>query len=129
MIRTETRYYNQYNIETFNLPPFSEVKKIYIVDNNIHIIYEFPDEICYVEQTKMVMIKIQEFRSLIDEPGYQYFDTQIKSRSELSNSSFSPNNIQLNIVDSDIIYHFFIQEIKPLIEQRDNKIDNIIKND
>lgn len=127
MIRTETRYYNQF--ETFNLPPFSEVKKIYIVDNNIHIIYEFPDEMCYVEQKKMVMIKIQEFRSLIDEPGYQYFDTQIKSRSELSNSSFSPNNIQLNIVNSDIVYHFFIQEIKPLIEQRDNKIDNIIKND
>ena len=68
-------------------------------------------------------------KSMIIEPGYQYFDTQIKSRSELSNSSFSQNNIQLNIVDSDIIYHFFIQEIKPLIEQRDNKIDNIIKND
>jgi hypothetical protein len=129
MIRTETRYYNQNLIETFTLPPFSEVKKIYIVDNNIHIIYEFPDEMCHIEQTKTIMIKIQEFRSMISEPGYQYFDTQIKSRPELSNSSFSPNNIQLNIVNSDIIYHFFIQEIKPLIEQRDNKIDNIIKND
>jgi len=32
----------------------------------------------------------------------------------------------MNIVNSDIVYHFFIQEDKPQIEMRDEKINDII---
>jgi len=125
-IRNESRYYYPGNIEVFNLPPFSEIKKFYISGNNIIVIYEFPYDMEFHEQRKFVNLKVQEFRTVISEPGYQYIDTQIIQKVELINTS-NNNNIQINIVNNDIIYHFFIQENKPQIEMRDNKIENLLQ--
>ena len=125
-IQTDSRYYYQNNLEVFTVPPFSEIKKVYISGSNIYITYEFPIDMEYHEQRKLVNLKIQEFVSPFSEPGYQYTDTQIIQKTELQNSSFS-NNIQLNIVNIDITYHFFIQENKPQIEMRDDKIENLLQ--
>ncbi len=124
-IQTDSRYYYTNNIEVFTLPPFSEIKKVYINGSNIYIIYEFPIDMEFHDQRKLVNLKVQEFVSAFNESGYQYLDTQIVQKTELQNSSFS-NNIQLNIVNIDITYHFFIQENKPQIEMRDEKINDII---
>ena len=125
-IQTDSRYYYQNNLEVFTVPPFSEIKKVYISGSNIYITYEFPIDMEYHEQRKLVNLKIQEFVSPFSESGYQYIDTQIIQKTELQNSSFS-NNIQLNIVNIDITYHFFIQENKPQIEMRDDKIENLLQ--
>ncbi len=124
-IQTDSRYYYTNNIEVFTLPPFSEIKKVYINGSNIYIIYEFPIDMEFHDQRKIVNLKVQEFVSAFSESGFQYLDTQIIQKTELQNSSFS-NNIQLNIVNIDITYHFFIQEMKPQIEMRDEKINDII---
>jgi hypothetical protein len=124
-IQTGSRYYYTNNIEVFTIPPFSEIKKVYISGGNIYITYEFPIDMEFHEQRKLVNLKIQEFVSPFSETGYQYLDTQIIQKTELQNSSFS-KSIQLDIINIDITYHFFIQEIKPQIEMRDDKINDII---
>jgi hypothetical protein len=124
-IQTESKYYYTNNIEVFTIPPFSEIKKVYINGSNIYIIYEFPIDMEFHDQRKIVNLKVQEFVSAFSESGFQYIDTQIIQKTELQNSSFS-NNIQLNIVNIDITYHFFIREFKPQIEMRDEKINDII---
>jgi hypothetical protein len=124
-IETVSRYYYTNNIEVFTLPPFSEIKKAYINASNIYIIYEFPTDMEFHDQRKIINLKVQEFVSPFNETDYQYLDTQIIQKTELINSSYN-NIIQMNIVNSDIVYHFFIQENKPQIEMRDEKINDII---
>lgn len=124
-IQTDSRYYYTNNIEVFTMPPFSEIKKVFINKEHIYIIYEFPIDMESHDQRKIVSLKVQEFVSAFNESGYQYLDTQIIQKTELQNSSFS-NNIQLNLINIDITYHFFIQENKPQIEMRDEKINDII---
>jgi hypothetical protein len=77
------------------------------------------------EQRKFINLKVQEFSIVNSDTFYQYLDTQIIQKAELINSSYN-NSIQMNIVNSDIVYHFFIQENKPQIEMRDEKINDII---
>ena len=125
-IQTESRYYYTNNIEVFTLPPFSEIKKVYISGSNIYIVYEFPIDMEFHEQKKLVNLKIQESVSPFNESVYQYLDTQIIQKTEVQNLSFS-NKIELNIVNIDITYHFFIQENKPQIEMRDDKIENLLQ--
>lgn len=125
-IQTDSRYYYTNNIEVFTMPPFSEIKKVFINKEHIYIIYEFPIDMEFHDQRKIVNLKVQEFVSAFNESGYQYLDTQIIQKTELQNSSFS-NNIQLNIINIDITYHFFIQEHKPQIEMRDEKIENVLQ--
>ncbi len=124
-ILTDSRCH-YHNTEVFSMPPFSEVKKAYIVGSNLFIIYEFPIHMEFHQERKLVNIKVQESVSPNYEFGYQYLDTQIIQKTELQNSSFS-NNVQLNMINIDITYHFFIQEHKPLIESRDEKIENVLK--
>lgn len=128
MIRTETRYYidNSGNIETFAVPAFSKVKKIFITDGYIYMVIEHPDDA--YDSEKMINLIVQPQRSPINESGYQYFDTQVVTKTELNNQ-LSGNNLQINVINIEYTYHFFIQEIQPVRELRDNKIDNIIKND
>ena len=124
-IETVSRHYYPNNIELFTLPPFSEIKKAYINASNIYIIYEFPTDMEFHEQRKFINLKVQEFSIVNNDTFYQYLDTQIIQKAELINSSYN-NSIQMNIVNSDIVYHFFIQENKPQIEMRDEKINDLI---
>lgn len=128
MIRTETRYYidNSGNIETFAVPAFSEIKKIFITDGYIYMVIEHPD--VAIDNEKLINLIVQSQRHPMNESGYLYFDTQIVTKSELYNQS-SGTNLQINVINTEFTYHFFIQEIKPVRELRENKIDNIITND
>ena len=129
MIKTEIRYYyglDGLTIELFRLPPFSEVKKVYIIDNTINLIYQFPDEMEYHCDKKSINLKVQKSTIPINEILYQYFDSQIVTKTDLISSISNGDSLQLNIVNTNNTYHFFIQEIKPLFEQRDNKLNDII---
>jgi hypothetical protein len=128
MIRSESRYYNESSgyIDTFAVPAFSEIKKIFIADGYIYMVIEHPDDA--IDNEKLINLIVQSQRSPMNESGYQYFDTQLVTKSELFNQS-TGTNLQINIINKELTYHFFIQEIKPVRELRDNKIENIITND
>jgi hypothetical protein len=125
-IQTDSKYFYGNNVEVFTVPPFSEIKKVYINGDSLFIIYEYPIDMEFHNQRKLVTLKVQESISAFNETGYQYLDTQIIQKTELVNSSSSYTNIQINIQNLDIFYHFFIQEIKPPIEIRDSKIEKIL---
>ena len=124
MILTETKYYSgETGTESFNVPNFSEIKKIYIMNNIIHMVLEYPDDI--TDSSKIINLKIQKDYLPSDEPLYKYFDTQLINRTELVNTSYG-NNIHFVIDNITEPYHFFIQEIKPTQELREEKINDII---
>lgn len=129
MIRTESKQYysGESNIYSFYVPAFSVIKKIYLVDTYVYMIIDFPEEYNF-DSSKSINLKIQSYTTPIEDPIYKYFDTQIINRSDLVNNSYS-GNIQFSTITITELYHFFVQEIKPVIEERDNKIDNIITND
>ena len=125
-IQTDSKYFYGNNVKVFTIPPFSEIKKVYINGDSLFIIYEYPIDMEFHNQRKLVNLKVQESISTFNETGYQYLDTQIIQKTELVNSSSSYTNIQINIQNLDIFYHFFIHEIKPPIEIRDSKIEKIL---
>ncbi len=130
MIKTESKqyYWGESNyIYSFNIPAFSEIKKIYLVDGYIYMIIDYPLEHNF-DSSKLVNLTIQSGVIPIEDSIYKYFDTQIINKSELINNSYG-GNIQFSTITITETLHFFIHEIKPVIEERDNKIDNIINND
>jgi hypothetical protein len=131
MIKTESKqyYWGESNyIYSFYIPAFSEVKKIYLVDGYIYMIIDYPSEYNF-DSSKLINLKVQSYTTPIEEAIYKYFDTQIATKTELINNSYGNGGIQFSALNTTTPYHFFIQEIKPVIEERDNKIDNIITND
>lgn len=129
MIRIENKQYysGESNIYSFYVPAFSVIKKIYLVDIYIYMIIDFPEEYNF-DSSKQINLKVQTYITPIEDTIYKYFDTQIINRSELINNSYS-GNIQFSTITITETLHFLVQEIKPIIEERDNKIDNIITND
>lgn len=127
MIRTESKqyYWGESNyIYSFYIPAFSEVKKIYLVDGYIYMIIDYREEYNF-DSSKLINLKIQSHTTPIEETIYKYFDTQIATKTELINNSGN-GGIQFSALTITTPYHFFIQEIKPVIEERDNKIETII---
>lgn len=127
MIRTETRqYWGESNYTyTFNVPSFSQVKKIYLLDNYLYMIIEYLEEFS-LDTSKIINLKVQSQITPVEDSFYKYFDTQIVSKSELVNSSHGTGNIHFSTITLNEPYHFFIEEIKSQAELRDTKIDNII---
>ena len=125
MIRTESNQYysGESHIYSFNVPAFSEIKKIYLVDNYLYMIIDFPEEY-NVDASKLINLKVQSHIST-EETLYKYFDTQVITKTEFVNNSYG-NNIQFSTINLNQPYHFFIQEIKPQLEIRDSKIETII---
>ena len=125
MIRTESNQYysGESHIYPFNVPAFSEIKKIYLVDNYLYMIIDFPEEY-NVDASKLINLKVQSHIST-EETLYKYFDTQVITKTEFVNNSYG-SNIQFSTITLNHLYHFFIQEIKPQLEIRDSKIETII---
>ena len=123
MILTEIKDYCETRTESFNVPTFSEIKKIYIMNNIIHMVLEYPDDI--TDSSKLINLKILKDYLPSNESFYKYFDTQLINRPELVNTSYG-NNIHFVIDNITEPYHFFIQEIKPTQELREEKINDII---
>ena len=127
MIRTQSNQFSYLaadsHIYSFNVPAFSEIKKIYLVDNYLYMIIDFPEEY-NVDASKLINLKVQSHIST-EETLYKYFDTQVITKTEFVNNSYG-SNIQFSTITLNHPYHFFIQEIKPQLEIRDSKIETII---
>ena len=78
MIRTETRqYWGESNYTyTFNVPSFSQVKKIYLLDNYLYMIIEYLEEFS-LDTSKIINLKVQSQITPVEDSFYKYFDTQI----------------------------------------------------
>ena len=128
MIRTESNQFSYLaadsHIYSFNVPAFSEIKKIYLVDNYLYMIIDFPEEY-NVDASKLINLKVQSVLYVTEDLIYKYFDTQVITKTEIVNNSYG-SNIQFSTINLNQPYHFFIQEIKPQLEIRDSKIETII---
>lgn len=128
MIRTQSNQFSYLaadsHIYSFNVPAFSEIKKIYLVDNYLYMIIDFPEEY-NVDASKLINLKVQSSIGVVCDLLYKYFDTQVITKTELINNSGN-GGIQFSAFTITTPYHFFIQEIKPQLEIRDSKIETII---
>lgn len=115
------------------VPPFSKVVDVNIVDNNFLVIVEIDTMHEYGPEKKSFFFQIKkemEFETILP-IGYEFLKTIIIEEpmiSSISNGYSGPTtNISLNIINEKKIYRIFIQEVKTLAENRDSKIDNLLE--
>ena len=115
------------------VPPFSKVVDINILDNTFLVIVEIDTMYEYGPENKSFFFQIKkemEFETILP-IGYEFLKTIIIEEpmiSSISNGYASPTtNISLNIINEKKIYRIFVQEIKTLAENRDSKLDNLLE--
>lgn len=116
--------------KNFIVPAFSKLLNIFIEHQSMTILVEYDD---LEEETKSIFIKTKEGIDIIEEMAgslsYKYWGTITQNNSSLINNSSSMRNgvnISMDIFNENKYIHIFYQEIKPLCELRDEKINEII---
>jgi len=115
------------------VPPFSKVVDVNILDGTFLAIAEIDTMYEYDEEKKSFFFQIKkemEFETILP-IGYEFLKTIIIDNpiiSSTSNGYAGPTtNISLNIINEKKIYRIFVQEIKTLAEDRDSKLDNLLE--
>jgi hypothetical protein len=113
---------------TFRVPAFSKLLNVFIEHSNMTILVECDD---LEEEVKTIMIRIKEGLNITDTDSfsYKYWGTITQSNSSLINNSnavVGGVNISMNIFNENKYIHIFYQEIKPLCEMRDEKLNELI---
>ena len=115
------------------VPTFSKVVDVNIVDGTFLVIVEIDTMYEYDEEKKSFYFQIKkemEFETILP-IGYEFLKTIIIDNpiiSSISNGYAGPTtNISLNIINEKKIYRIFVQEIKTLAETRDSKLDNLLE--
>ena len=115
------------------VPTFSKVVDVNIVDGTFLVIVEIDTMYEYDEEKKSFYFQIKkemEFETILP-IGYEFLKTIIIDNpmiSSTSNGYAGPTtNISLNIINEKKIYRIFVQEIKTLAEDRDSKLDNLLE--
>ena len=115
---------------TFIVPAFSKLLNIFIEHSTMTILVEYDD---LEEETKTIMVKTKEGLNVTEEMAgsfsYKYWGTITDSKSSLINNSSAVSGgvqISMNIFNENKYTHIFYQEIKPLCEMRDEKLNELI---
>jgi hypothetical protein len=115
---------------TFRVPAFSKLLNVFIEHSNMTILVEYDD---LEEETKTIMVRTKEGLNVTEEMAgsfsYKYWGTITQSNSSLINNSnavVGGVNISMNIFNENKYIHIFYQEIKPLCEMRDEKLNELI---
>jgi hypothetical protein len=115
------------------VPPFSKVVDVNILDNTFLVIVEIDTMHEYGSENKSFFFQIKkemEFETMLP-IGYEFLKTIIIDNpmiSSTSNGYGGPTaNISFNIISEKKIYRIFVQEIKNLVENRDSKLDNLLE--
>jgi len=118
---------------SIEVPPFSKVVDVNIVDNTFLAIVEIDTMYEYGPENKSFFFQIKkemEFETILP-IGYEFLKTIIIDNPMISSISNgyagSTTNISLNIINEKKIYRIFVQEIKTLAENRDSKLDNLLE--
>jgi len=131
VIKTFTDNSYSYNDQrTFIVPAFSKLLNVFMEHSSLTILVEYDD---LEEETKTIMVRTKEGLNVTEEMAgsfsYQYWGTITQSNSSLINNSnavVGGVNINMNIFNENKYVHIFYQEIKPLCEMRDDKLNNLI---
>ena len=122
--------YSYSNDKTFIVPAFSKLLNVFIEHSNMTILVEYED---LEEETKTIMVKTKEGLNITEEMAgsfsYKYWGTITDSKSSLINNSSAVSGgvqISMNIFNENKYTHIFYQEIKPLCEMRDEKLNELI---
>lgn len=135
--KTYTSIMGEYtDTASFACPPFSKLLDIRIDTQNgipaaITALIEIDTTHEYDEEKKSFLISIRKGSDLeFMAPGYEYVKAiEIEKAEIISNSSGygSGASININLVSAKTIYSIFVSEIKSRAENRDEKIEEIIK--
>jgi hypothetical protein len=116
--------------KTFIVPAFSKLLNVFLEHSSLTILVEYDD---LEEETKTIMVRTKEGLNVNEEMAgsfsYQYWGTITQSNSSLINNSnavVGGVNISMNIFNENKYIHIFYQEIKPLCEMRDEKLNELI---
>lgn len=113
------------NIFSMNIESFSKILNFIIFNNEIRMIYEC--DINEHDKSKIVNITISKDyilnKTLLTNQSYH--SSIVVNKSKLDTIS-NGRSIDFNLLDIPEVYHIFTQEIKPLIEKRDEKLNEII---
>jgi len=131
--KTYNQMMNEYTDNVrIEVPPFSKVVDVNILDNTFLVIVEIDTMHEYESENKSFFFQIKkemEFENILP-IGYEFLKTIIIDNpmiSSISNGYGATTNISLNIINEKKIYRIFIQEIKTLAENRDSKLDNLLE--
>ena len=132
--KTYNQLMNEYTDNVrIEVPTFSKVVDVNIVDGTFLVIVEIDTMYEYDEEKKSFYFQIKkemEFETILPF-GYEFLKTIIIDNpmiSSTSNGYAGPTtNISLNIINEKKIYRIFVQEIKTLAEDRDSKLDNLLE--
>jgi hypothetical protein len=115
---------------TFIVPAFSKLLNVFMEHSSLTILVEYDD---LEEETKTIMVRTKEGLNVTEEMAgsfsYKYWGTITQSNSSLINNSnavVGGVNISMNIFNENKYIHIFYQEIKPLCEMRDEKLNELI---
>ena len=131
VIKTFTDNSYSYNDQrTFIVPAFSKLLNVFMEHSSLTILVEYDD---LEEETKTIMVRTKEGLNVTEEMAgsfsYQYWGTITQNNSSLINNSNSMSNgvnISMDIFNENKYIHIFYQEIKPLCEMRDEKLNELI---
>ena len=122
--------YSYRNERTFIVPAFSKLLNVFLEHSSLTILVEYDD---LEEETKTIMVRTKEGLNVTEEMAgsfsYKYWGTITQSNSSLINNSnavVGGVNISMNIFNENKYIHIFYQEIKPLCEMRDEKLNELI---
>jgi len=124
-IRTIQNYVNQ--TQPIWLPDFAEILDISFDEwgNQLNILYQFDYQIAGTNQ-KMFNIWIMDSKNICQPPSdfYKFFGSVEKKFSEvnLANS----NNGRIVPIETNSKFYIFIEEIKTIAENRDEKLKEIL---
>jgi hypothetical protein len=127
VIKTFTDSSYSYNDQkTFIVPAFSKLLNVFLEHSTMTILVEYDD---LEEETKTIMVKTKEGLNFSEEIAgslsYQYWGTITQSKSSLINNSNAVSG-GIQISNENKYIHIFYQEIKPVCEMRDDKLNNLI---
>ena len=124
-IRTIQNWVNQ--TQPVWLPDFSEILDISFDEwgNQLNILYQFDYQIAGTNQ-KMFNIWIMDSKNIYPPPSdfYKFFSSVEKRFSEVNLAN--ANNGRIVPIETSSKYYIFIEEIKTIAENRDEKLKEIL---
>jgi hypothetical protein len=132
-IKIQSVTFNEYtDYYSFQVEPYSKLLDVYIINFSFHIVYELPLEQEYSNKNKTFSFYTIDTLSSNTIPfNYEYFKMiEINSNTPPSfytSSSGSTVNISLSPLPDSKLRLVLFNEIKPLEENRDEKISSILE--
>ena len=133
-IKIQSTPFNEYtDFYSFGVEPYSKLLDVYINNFSFYIVYEFPPEQENSDKNKTFSFYTMDTLSSNTIPfNYEYFKlVEINSNtlpSFYTSSSGSTVNISLNPAPESKIRFVLFNEIKPIEENRDEKLNSILEN-